>query len=182
MKISLYIVAILAIVQCNNLRNLEENFNWNTVYNELISTHNTKRQNHGVSSLSKLTAIEANCQQTANNCKENESLIHSTGTYQSQPLGQNLYMYAGRAPTGSEITEKWYSEEANYDYVNGKSSNGGVIGHFTQLVWKNTNKIGCAYAQGKYKTYSPAFYVCCNYYPAGNYNNQYIQNVFRPTS
>ncbi len=41
-------------------------------------------------------------------------------------------------------------------------------GHFTQVVWKNTTKIGCA--SGQYGT-------VCNYSPWGNWPNAFAANV-----
>ena len=172
---------VLAIVSCNNLRNLAS-FNWNTVYNDLVSTHNTKRKKHGAPSLTKLAAIASKCQTTANNCKSKQDLIHSTDYYNNEPVGQNLFLMGGAAPTGSYITEDWYSENVNYNYNTGESKNGGEIGHFTQLVWKKSLNIGCAYAVGTWKGYNPSYFVCCNYFPAGNYIGQYTQNVGKPSS
>ena len=74
------------------------------------------------------------------------------------------------------------SENKNYNYKFGKSKNGEVIEHFTQLVWKSTTHIGCAYAEGTWSGFKPSYFVCCNYYPAGNYQNQYIKNVGKPNS
>ena len=39
---------------------------------------------------------------------------------------------------------------------------------------------GCAVAKGKWKGYPPSYYVCCNYYPGGNYEGQYKTNVGKP--
>jgi hypothetical protein len=37
----------------------------------------------------------------------------------------------------------WYSgEEPNYNYNTGSGS--GVIGHFTQVVWRSSTTVGCA--------------------------------------
>ena len=45
-------------------------------------------------------------------------------------------------------------------------------GHFTQVVWKESKKLGIAYASGKSGTY-----VVANYDPAGNFLGQYPTNV-----
>ena len=36
----------------------------------------------------------------------------------------------------------WYNERNNYDFKNGLSN--AYTGHFTQVIWKETTKIGCA--------------------------------------
>jgi hypothetical protein len=70
----------------------------------------------------------------------------------------------------------WYKEISNYDFALGKSSNGGVIGHFTQVVWKNSNATGFGLSASKhsgwYKYYGVAWYN-----PPGNYLGQYTANV-----
>ena len=65
----------------------------------------------------------------------------------------------------------WYDEVDRYNYNNPGFS--GATGHFTQVVWKDTKKLGCAISncpgQGD-------IYVC-HYDPAGNYAGQFEENV-----
>lgn len=51
-------------------------------------------------------------------------------------------------------------------------------GHFTQVVWKSTKYIGFGIAVGQ----KGHVYVVARYYPAGNYGNQYRQNVLPLTN
>lgn len=37
------------------------------------------------------------------------------------------------------------------------------VGHYTQLIWRDTEELGCAMAQGR-----GSDYLVCRYYPAGN--------------
>ena len=173
------ILFLISIVSCSNLRKL---LDFNTFYTELVNRHNTLRSKHGAQALTKLKALADLAQVTANNCRDQQTLIHSSDYYNNQPVGQNLYMSGGSAPTGTSVSNSWYSENVNYNYNTGKpKQTGQVIGHFTQLVWKNSKQIGCALATGPWGSYD-GYFVCCNYFPAGNYNNQYIANVGKPTS
>ena len=170
---------LLAIASCANLRHL---LDATAFYNELVTRHNTLRKKHGASALGKLSALAKLAQKTADNCRDKQSLIHTKDTYNGTTVGQNLYMCGGSVPTGTKVADKWYAEEANYDYSTGKAKKDGlVIGHFTQLVWKKSKKIGCAIANGPWGDYD-GYFVCCDYYPAGNMLNQYIANVGKPTS
>jgi hypothetical protein len=58
-------------------------------------------------------------------------------------------------------------------------------GHFTQVVWKNTKKVGCAWntksCPGNGQANKMPFYkMVCEYDPPGNYAGQFPQNVPRP--
>ena len=57
-------------------------------------------------------------------------------------------------------TQAWYDEIDDYDYENPGFSFG--TGHFTQVVWKGTQKLGCAEV-GQFTT--------CRYEPPGNITN-----------
>ncbi len=49
-------------------------------------------------------------------------------------------------------------------------------GHFSQLVWKGSERIGFGRAQAKDKK----VYVVAQYGPPGNYSGQWKNNVFAP--
>jgi glioma pathogenesis-related protein 2 len=102
-------------------------------------------------------------------------------------VGENIYAsYTTEStldPTtlGEAAVKEWYDEIKDYNYANpGFSSE---TGHFTQVVWKGSTKLGCGAAQGtatiegnKYN----AFYVVCQYAPAGNVQGQFPDNVLKP--
>ena len=72
---------------------------------------------------------------------------------------------------GNDATDDWYSEVSLYDFNNPGYTSG--VGHFTQLVWKGSKQLGCGVScQNNYCS------VTCNYFPAGNYLNQFSSNVF----
>ena len=172
---------LLALVSCGNLRNLAA-FNFNTFYDDLVNRHNTLRKKHQAGALTKLTDIAKLAQNTADGCLAAGGLVHSGTSYNGKWMGQNLFVSGGVAPTGAGVADNWYSENKNYDYASGGSKNGGVVGHFTQLVWKATTQIGCAVAEGSWSGYKPSYFVCCNYFPGGNMLGQYTKNVLKPTS
>jgi len=71
---------------------------------------------------------------------------------------------------GSVPVDNWYSEVSSYNF--GSPGFSSRTGHFTQLVWINTKKLGMGIACGNNKCF-----VVANYDPAGNYNNNYSANV-----
>lgn len=81
------------------------------------------------------------------------------------------------------MVDYWYDEIQYYDYdnVTGITHDGQEVGHFTQLVWASTTKVGCAVIQcdtmAKYGQNSQ--YLLCEYTPAGNvYNGTPGQDEF----
>ena len=171
----------LTLVSCKNLRNLAT-FDFTTFYDELIDRHNTLRNIHSAPPLTKDTDIAKLAQNTADICKASLKLGHSGTSYNGQWMGQNLYASGGIVPKGADVTNLWYLENNNYDYATGEAKNNAVVGHFTQLVWKSSTKIGCAVAQGYFKGFDTGYYICCNYFPGGNILGQYINNVLKPIS
>ncbi|MRG95375.1 CAP domain-containing protein [Polyangium spumosum] len=92
---------------------------------------------------------------------------HSDNEY-----GENLYASSGGS-TAAQVVSNWVSEEADYIYASNECS--AVCGHYTQVVWANTTKLGCGMA--KCSTGSPFGggdweYWVCNYDPPGNYVGQ----------
>jgi hypothetical protein len=73
--------------------------------------------------------------------------------------------------------DNWYSEVKNYNFATGKSINGAVTGHFTQIVWKNTNLVGFGMSVTRSGRMS-RMYCVGNYNRPGNIFGQYTSNVF----
>ena len=64
----------------------------------------------------------------------------------------------------------WYNEIKDYKYSKIKRHRiGPKIGHYTQMVWKDTKEVGIASAFSK----NGKVYVVARYYPAGNYLGEY---------
>jgi|CXWL01.1.fsa_nt_gi uncharacterized protein YkwD len=82
--------------------------------------------------------------------------------------GENLY--AGTSePSAREVVGAWATEAAAYDYASNGCS--GLCGHYTQMVWRDTTRVGCA--AHRCTTGSPFdartwWLVVCRYEPAGN--------------
>lgn len=73
--------------------------------------------------------------------------------------------------------KSWYNEVKYYNYnYPGYSSS---TGHFTQVVWKSSSKLGCGL--GMWPS-TCTIKVSCNYSPQGNMNtaSQFAANVLQP--
>jgi len=64
----------------------------------------------------------------------------------------------------------WYNEIKDYDFSNPKFTPG--TGNFTQVVWAGSTEIGVGKATNGGQTF-----VVANYYPPGNYQGQFKENV-----
>jgi pathogenesis-related protein 1 len=71
--------------------------------------------------------------------------------------------------------DAWATEAYYYDYsTNSTNTLGKPVGHYTQIIWKNTTKVGCGKAiSKKYKFFDgnqDVYYewVVCRYSPPGN--------------
>lgn len=117
----------------------------------ILKAHNEKRAEHNVADLSWDSTVYQYAQDYADQYDCSGSLTHSGGKY-----GENL---AVGYDTAAKAVEAWYEEGNNYDYSSSSS-----FDHFTQIIWKDTTKLGCAYKDCS----STGKYIVCSYDPAGN--------------
>ena len=92
---------------------------------------------------------------------------HSSG-----PYGENLYANSATV-AGADVVAGWVAEEADYDYASNSCAN--VCGHYTQVVWRNSARLGCgmAYCASGAPWGGGAWSMwVCSYDPPGNYNGQ----------
>lgn len=131
-----------------------------------LFSHNQMRAAHCVPPLSWSTELAARAQTWADKlAAEGCAFEHSNGLY-----GENLARgTAGVDDDPRDIVRLWYDEVASYDFRRGGSL---ATGHFTQLVWMGTRRLGCGTSTCRGKR----LWVC-NYDPAGNYLGEYGANV-----
>ena len=81
-------------------------------------------------------------------------------------------IYSSPYLVGSAATNAWYDEIKMYDFSQGGYSD--QTGHFNQVVWKNSHKLGAgvAYNSGRTK-----YYVVARYTPADNHMGQFTNNI-----
>ncbi|KAI4335448.1 hypothetical protein L6164_014092 [Bauhinia variegata] len=80
-------------------------------------------------------------------------------------LGENIYWGSGSGWTPSDAVRAWADEEKYYTYSTNACVEGQMCGHYTQIVWKTTRRIGCARAVCD----AGDVFMTCNYDPPGNY-------------
>ncbi|KKF96023.1 Fruiting body protein SC14 [Ceratocystis platani] len=152
-----------------------------------LSSHNIHRQNHSASALAWDENLAAYALTAAKNCVFEHDLTPGGGGY-----GQNIAMFgttdnmpdAGTA-IAQAVTNMWYNSELElFPSYGGEPdmSNFKAWGHFSQIVWKDTQKVGCASFKCAAGTMAEmaSWYTVCNYSPPGNFGGQYAENVSPP--
>ncbi|MEP1034741.1 CAP domain-containing protein [Ekhidna sp.] len=79
-------------------------------------------------------------------------------------FGENLFKGTTGAFDAKYVVDAWASEKEDYNYNRNKCKPGKMCGHYTQIVWQTTKKVGCA----KISCGGMDIWVC-NYDPPGNW-------------
>ncbi|XP_059790682.1 GLIPR1-like protein 1 [Balaenoptera ricei] len=108
----------------------------------------------------------------ANKCKFGHNPCLSK-SYQCHPtfqfVGENIWLGALIIFTPKSAVDFWYNETEFYDF--NRLSCSKTCGHYTQVVWANSYKVGCAITIcPKLGRPDTAIFVC-DYGPTGNYPN-----------
>ncbi len=155
-----------------------------TLRSAAVSKHNTYRATHNSPNINISDSLNTSAQAWAEKIASSGEFEHSTNR---NNVGENIYASYSTESTvdpatlGNTAVKEWYDEIKDYNYANpGFSSE---TGHFTQVVWKGSTQLGCGAAQGTATiegTNYNAFYVVCQYAPAGNVQGQFPDNVLKP--
>ena len=132
---------------------------------DYLNAHNAARSQVGVPPLTWDNNVAAFAQNYANQRKGDCQLIHSGrdgGRY-----GENLAWSSGDM-SGSDAVKMWVDEKADYNYNSNTCAAGKQCGHYTQVVWRNSLRVGCA----KVRCNNGGTFIGCNYAPPGNYVGQ----------
>lgn len=135
---------------------------------KILAEHNKKRALKGKPALTWDTGLENFAKGYAPTFCSN-GMVHSSSDQRSSVnAGENLYMTSSTDSNdnaGIDATDAWYDEVK--DYTTPQNSDFEKTGHYTQLVWKSTTKLGCALYVCKSGDHQGT-YVNCNYSPPGN--------------
>jgi len=84
-----------------------------------------------------------------------------------QHHGENLFIGTAGFYSVREAVLAWESEKSDYRYGVFNGSSRKPIGHYTQVIWKNTTRVGCGQT-----LCNGNLIVACNYDPPGNWIGQ----------
>jgi hypothetical protein len=139
----------------------------------VLRSHNELRAIHRAPPLILDKALNKYAEAWADRLAATGQFTHSRG-----PYGENLAYYGSSlsidgVAAGLDAVKDWGSEVARYRYGSGFSS---ATGHFTQMVWAGSSRLGCGMARGP-RGRMNTVYIVCNYDPPGNYEGEFRRNV-----
>ncbi|NXI33861.1 GLIP1 protein, partial [Sterrhoptilus dennistouni] len=86
-------------------------------------------------------------------------------------VGENIWTGTARIFSVDAALRSWFNEVSNYKFSTNTCTY--VCGHYTQVVWAESYKVGCAVhfcnTVENFPGLSDAAHFVCNYGPAGNY-------------
>jgi Cysteine-rich secretory protein family len=133
----------------------------------MLAGHNDARGALGLAPLRWNSALAAAARSYAEELARTGRFAHSPQPRGNPPQGENLWTGTRGAYSYSEMVGHWVGERRFYRplLVPNSSTSGtfGDVGHYTQIVWRGTQEVGCADAHNRGDDY-----LVCRYLPAGN--------------
>lgn len=133
--------------------------------NEILAFHNNIRSevSPAATDMVKMTwdhNLADLAQRWVNRCQRGHDENFNRYLYGIFTVGQN---WDGRSsPSWHNAMQAWANEKAHWTYANG----GSGTGHYTQMIWAQSYKVGCAMAHCPSSSYH--YQYVCNYGPGGN--------------
>ena len=132
----------------------------------ILAAHNAARGQLGEQALAWDSALAEAAATYAAQLAITNSFQHSD-RHQRPGIGENLWMGTRGYYSYEAMIGAWAGERR--DFVAGvfpsvsRSGNWENVGHYTQMVWPTTTRVGCALASN-----ATTDYLVCRYSPAGN--------------
>ncbi|XP_057336425.1 uncharacterized protein LOC130674985 [Microplitis mediator] len=142
---------------------------------EILEYHNRYRSQHESPDL----AIDDRLNKFAQEWAEDLAKRDIFERRPNNSYGENLYVATSKninwEMLPEEVVKSWYNEIKFYKFDEPSADNLTEVGHFTQLVWNNTETMGLGIGISE----SKKIYIVCNYNPPGNIKGQFKDNVRR---
>jgi hypothetical protein len=134
----------------------------------LLAAHNRERAAIGIPPLEWDRQLAANAKVWADALAETGTFEHSPADASDPDVeGENLWAGTRGAWSPEEMIGLWIAEKRDYrpGIFPAVSRSGELekVGHYTQVIWRNTRRVGCALAQGRKEDV-----LVCRYAEGGN--------------
>ena len=132
----------------------------------LLAAHNRERSAHGIAPLAWTAALAADAQSFAAELAATNSFGHSAED-PDNPVGENLFAGTTGDYSPEAMVGAWVEEKKNYKPGlfpnNSRTGDLEDVGHYTQLMWRDTGQVGCAVVPGE-----DLEFLVCRYAQVGN--------------
>jgi hypothetical protein len=126
---------------------------------EMLRAHNELRSARKIRPLKWSASLAESAQQWAEHLAAIGVMQHNL----ELRTGQNLYVIHGATTRPALVVRRWAEESRDYREPEKYCRLGAICGHFTQIIWAETEEVGCGVASGE----RGQFWVCY-YLPPGN--------------
>ncbi|XP_022760004.1 probable pathogenesis-related protein CaO19.6200 [Durio zibethinus] len=137
---------------------------------QFLNAHNKARAHAGLSLFVWDETLASYARTWAKKRSSDCRMKHSNG-----PYGENIFWGGRDHWTPKDVVKLWVKEHKFYNRKTNACQPGKLCGHYTQIVWSDSIKVGCARA----KCANGGIFVICSYDPPGNYANE---NPFKPNN
>ena len=132
----------------------------------LLAEHNSERDRLGVPRLEWSQDLAQQAQGWADELARKGRMEHASRADRNG-AGENLWMgaagyYGPDTMIGMMVDEKQHYTHGVFPKVS-KTGKWADVGHYTQIIWRDTQQVGCAVAKGRTDDF-----LVCRYWPAGN--------------
>ncbi|KAK8938240.1 hypothetical protein KSP40_PGU015873 [Platanthera guangdongensis] len=134
--------------------------NYRSMPREFLSSHNQVRSTVGERPFVWDRQLARFAKRWAEKLRATCLMEHSMG-----PYGENLFWGSGWGWRATDAVSQWALERDFYNPADNSCAAGEMCGHFTQIIWNSTVRIGC----GRSECYGGGVIMTCNYDPPGNY-------------
>lgn len=144
----------------------------NDLADQVLAVHNAERALVGVPALTWSDSLAADAQAWADHLADIDQMVHA-GSDTNPNEGENLAAGSSGGYTDGQLAQLW-ADEKSY-FVEGtfpdvsSDGNWASVGHYTQMIWRNTTEVGCGRASS-----SGMDYLVCRYNPSGNYMGEKV--------
>ena len=137
------------------------------VDSRLLAAHNRERTAAGLEPLAWSRELAADAAEWAATLAEANDLVHAEDEDPDDPQGENLWLGTRRAYAPEEMVGMWIDEKRHFKPGifpdNSRTGNLEDVGHYTQLMWRDTGRVGCAMSANEENEV-----LVCRYAAAGN--------------
>jgi hypothetical protein len=131
----------------------------------LLASHNLERAALGLAPLRWDPDLAAGAAQWAQHLADTKQFKHSPNSV--DPAGENLWAGTTGRFTPERMVGLWLAEKRHFKAgvfpANSSTGNSQDVSHYTQVIWRYSNRVGCSLAQGETEDV-----LVCRYKTPGN--------------